>query len=121
MHCRHTVLEHYLFRGREGSMLMCLGLGVFRSNVALALVSLLTGHRFPPYEPHRENRHCFAGSMFNHSSRPNVDYRVDVDRLVISFSTARDVAEGESVRGLPSRHESPPHISRHPCAVCHAT
>ena len=27
LHHRHTILEHYLFRAREGSMLMCLGLG----------------------------------------------------------------------------------------------
>ena len=28
MRHRHTVLEHYLFRARDGSMLMCLGLGM---------------------------------------------------------------------------------------------
>lgn len=27
LHYRHTILEHYLFAGRMGSMLMCLGLG----------------------------------------------------------------------------------------------
>ena len=35
-----------------------------------------------------------AGSMFNHSSRPNVDYRVDVNQLIIRFSAARDILEG---------------------------
>ncbi len=32
--------------------------------------------------------------MFNHSSRPNIDYRVDVDQLVISFSASRDIEQG---------------------------
>lgn len=32
--------------------------------------------------------------MFNHSSRPNIDYRVNTDQLMISFRAARDIEQG---------------------------
>lgn len=51
------MLEHYLFRARDGDML--LGLGV--------------------------------ASLFNHSSCPSLDFRVDREHLLIRFFAARDI------------------------------
>jgi len=38
-----------------------------------------------------------AGSLFNHSRRPNVDYRLDGARARILFTAARDVEAGEEL------------------------
>lgn len=38
-----------------------------------------------------------AGSLFNHSASPNVDYRVDGPRSRILFIAARDVEAGEEL------------------------
>ena len=35
--------------------------------------------------------------MFNHSAQPNLDYRVDVDSLVVLFCAARAIAAGEEL------------------------
>jgi SET domain len=56
-HMKHTVLEHYLFNDTRSS-----GAG----NKLLAL-----GY----------------GSLFNHSSHPNVDYRVNSENLAIEYSS----------------------------------
>ncbi|QDZ22684.1 SET domain-containing protein [Chloropicon primus] len=37
------------------------------------------------------------GSLFNHSNSPNLDYRIDEDRLVIKFYAARPIQEGEEL------------------------
>lgn len=62
-HLCHTILEHYVFNGRDGRKLLALGIG----------------------------------SLFNHSSNPNVDYRIDQDRQLILFSAARDIAPEEEL------------------------
>ena len=68
-HLRHTALEHYVFVDRGGG-----GGG----GVALALG---------------------AGSLFNHSSRPNCDWRLDAGAATITFtvSAAGGVAAGEEL------------------------
>ena len=38
-----------------------------------------------------------AGSLFNHSRTPNVDFRVDAAAATIVFSAARDVNAGEEL------------------------
>lgn len=38
-----------------------------------------------------------AGSLFNHSRSPNVDYRLDVANARITFTAARDVEAGEEL------------------------
>ncbi|KAK9828383.1 hypothetical protein WJX81_002342 [Elliptochloris bilobata] len=38
-----------------------------------------------------------AGSLFNHSAQPNVDYRVDGGAVVVRFYAARPVAAGEEL------------------------
>ena len=37
------------------------------------------------------------GSLYNHSSRPNVDYRVHEETLTIDYFAARDVPAGEEL------------------------
>ena len=37
------------------------------------------------------------GSLFNHSSSPNVDYRVDTKHDIIRYFTARKIAAGEEL------------------------
>lgn len=37
------------------------------------------------------------GSLFNHSSRPNLNYRVDSARLIIRFYTVRPIMQGEEL------------------------
>ena len=57
----------------------------------------------PVYEP--DAALCLAGnllalgigSLFNHSSRPNVDYRVHEETLTIDYFAARDVPAGEEL------------------------
>ena len=60
---RHTVLEHYLFKGRAGNMLLALG----------------------------------VGSLFNHSQKPNLDYRIDHDQLMIRYFAAREIMPEEEL------------------------
>lgn len=60
---RHTTLEHYLFTGKSGSMLLALG----------------------------------VGSLFNHNRQPNLDYRVDHDKLIIRYFAAKNVPAGEEL------------------------
>ena len=38
-----------------------------------------------------------VGSLFNHSRRPNLDYRVDHDNLVINYFAARNVSPEEEL------------------------
>ena len=38
-----------------------------------------------------------VGSLFNHNRKPNVDYRVHKDKLIIEYWIARDVEEGEEL------------------------
>jgi tRNA-specific adenosine deaminase 3 len=38
-----------------------------------------------------------AGSLFNHSSRPNVSYSIDKEALSIRFTTGRAIREGEEL------------------------
>ncbi|CAL5220854.1 g2939 [Coccomyxa viridis] len=38
-----------------------------------------------------------VGSLFNHSCRPCLDYRVLRDQLVITYTAARDIQEGEEL------------------------
>ena len=89
-------------------MLMCLGLGERRRAAPSPATALCKVYSITTAQSADSSTAegigaevtIFAGSMFNHSSRPNVDYRVDVDRLVISFTTARDVQQGAFVLGL---------------------
>lgn len=37
------------------------------------------------------------GSLFNHSNNPNIDYRLDQDKQVISFFAAREIGCGEEL------------------------
>ena len=98
MRHRHTILEHYLFRARNGSMLMCLGLGTHDMSCPTLLCwssrenSSINGSRRKAHLSKRLYRR--AGSMFNHSSRPNIDYRVNVAQLLITFSASRDIEQG---------------------------
>lgn len=62
-HLCHTILEHYVFNGRDGTKLLALGIG----------------------------------SLFNHSSNPNVDYRIDHDMQLISFTAAREIGPDEEL------------------------
>ena len=57
------MLEHYLFKGRAGNMLLALG----------------------------------VGSLFNHSQKPNLDYRIDHDQLMIRYFAAREIMPEEEL------------------------
>jgi SET domain-containing protein len=37
------------------------------------------------------------GSMFNHSSEPNVVWQRDLDRLIVVYKANRDIQEGEEL------------------------
>lgn len=37
------------------------------------------------------------GSMFNHSSEPNVVWQRDLDRLIVVYKADRDIQEGEEL------------------------
>ncbi|KAL3141986.1 hypothetical protein ABBQ32_004630 [Trebouxia sp. C0010 RCD-2024] len=38
-----------------------------------------------------------VGSLFNHSRQPNLDYRVDHDKLIIRYFAAKSVPAGEEL------------------------
>ena len=38
-----------------------------------------------------------VGSLFNHSQKPNLDYRVDHDQLVIRYFAAREIMPEEEL------------------------
>ncbi|EJT98675.1 protein methyltransferase, partial [Dacryopinax primogenitus] len=67
-HGRHTVLDHYTFIWRIP--------GETRPFMALALG---------------------LGSIFNHSSRPNVSFYRNIDAQTIEYTTTRDVSTGEEL------------------------
>ncbi|OCH90027.1 hypothetical protein OBBRIDRAFT_879482 [Obba rivulosa] len=62
-HGKHTVLDHYTFKWRDGRMALALGLG----------------------------------SLFNHSSAPNVSYTIDPATESIRYTTTRRIREGEEL------------------------
>lgn len=38
-----------------------------------------------------------VGSLFNHSRQPNLDYRIDHDKLVINYFAVRDIKAEEEL------------------------
>ena len=64
--------------------------------------------------PLHERANCCAGSMFNHSSRPNIDYRVGVNELIISFYAARDIEQGAGSDDFQRALQSGPRLAKSP-------
>ncbi|KAG2151367.1 hypothetical protein DEU56DRAFT_777532 [Suillus clintonianus] len=62
-HGRHTILDHYTFKWRDGRMALALGLG----------------------------------SLFNHSSHPNVTYTVDPAHECIKYTSTRTINPDEEL------------------------
>ncbi|KAG0704298.1 hypothetical protein DFH29DRAFT_802190 [Suillus ampliporus] len=62
-HGRHTILDHYTFKWRDGRMALALGLG----------------------------------SLFNHSSHPNLIYTIDRAHECIRYTSARTINPGEEL------------------------
>lgn len=79
-HGRHTVLDHYTFKWRDGRLALALGLG--------------------EWDIETQNIHALTipeGSLFNHSQRPNVSYTLDPTTESISYTTSRPVKKDEEL------------------------
>jgi tRNA-specific adenosine deaminase 3 len=79
-HGRHTLLDHYTYKWRDGRMALALGLGMGRSVLTL-LCRCSTS----------------TGSIFNHSSSPNVSFTLDSRSQSIQYTTSRAVAADEEL------------------------
>ncbi len=82
-HGKHTILDEYTFcwPGRSGSKALALGIGA---------------HLWPLLVSNRD-RYRDVGSLFNHSSTPNLIYKIDKSSQTIRFSTTRPIESGEEL------------------------
>ena len=79
---KHTVLDHYTFKWTDGRMVLALGLGAF-----LPFSFKTTAKPKIPT----------LGSLFNHSSHPNLSYTLDTKTDSIRYTTVRDINPDEEL------------------------
>lgn len=84
-HGRHTVLDHYTFKWRDGRMALALGLGACTDLNLTCPIALSSG------------LFIRTGSLFNHSDSPNVSYTIDTATESIRYMTVRAVEPDEEL------------------------
>jgi tRNA-specific adenosine deaminase 3 len=85
-HGRHTVLDHYTFKWRDGRMALALGLGALTVYLSI-----------PTPKPYFVSDIIRTGSLFNHSDSPNVSYSIDTATESIRYTTVRAVEPDEEL------------------------
>lgn len=81
LHGRHTVLDHYTFKWRDGRMALALGLGASQHSLCQENCSLTLE----------------AGSLFNHSQSPNISFTLDPTTDSIKYTTSRQIESDEEL------------------------
>lgn len=84
-----TVLRGYVFtwKGVEGGMALALGIGETLLNVPPSFLSVPVSYRAS----------CVIGSLFNHSTSPNVTFTLSFSNYTIEYKTFRPIEVGEEL------------------------